>query len=155
MGIEIERKFLVDHDQWEPLARPEGVILKQGYLIADANKTIRVRTTGKQAYITFKGAASGISRAEYEYEIPVQDGTELLEQFAKSIINKTRYCISFANKVWEVDVFEGDNEGLIVAEIELEAEDELIELPPWVTQEVTNREEYYNSSLSVHPFKSW
>jgi len=155
MGIEIERKFLVDKNQWERLTKPEGTHIKQGYMVNDNDKTIRVRIASERAYITFKGPVSGSKRSEYEYEIPVNDGIELLGQFAKTYIEKTRYRINFKNKVWEADAFLGDNEGLIVAEIELEREDEQFELPPWITIEVTSQEKYYNSGLSTHPFKKW
>ncbi len=155
MGIEIERKFLVDKNQWERLSKSEGTRIKQGYLVNDNGKTIRLRIASGRAYITFKGPASGSRRNEYEYEIPVNDGIELFNLFVKTHIEKTRYNINYKNKVWEADVFSGDNQGLIVAEIELEREDEQFELPPWVTIEVTGQEKYYNSSLSTHPFKKW
>jgi adenylate cyclase len=109
----------------------------------------------KQAYLTFKSGTAGISRNEYEYEIPVNDGTQLFAQFVKTGLEKTRYCITYENKLWEIDVFEGDNYGLVIAEIELEHEDEHFVHPPWVTVEVSGEEKYYNSSLSVHPFKNW
>lgn len=155
MGLEIERKFLVDEKQWNLLAKPAGLSLKQGYLVNQANKVIRVRIAGEQAYLTIKGAVQGITRNEYEYEIPVKDGIELLDNFAVSCVEKIRYCINFADKLWEIDVFLGDNNGLIVAEIELEHEDEQFELPRWVGGEVTGEEKYYNSALSIHPYKKW
>ncbi|MDB5032739.1 CYTH domain-containing protein [Mucilaginibacter sp.] len=155
MGIEIERKFLVDAIQWQQLSKPVGSNFKQGYIVNDAAKTIRVRITDQYACLTFKGETLGFTRSEYEYTIPVEDGIEMLEKFAGPIIQKTRYCINFESKLWEVDVFSGDNEGLIVAEIELKQETEQFKLPPWVTQEVTGQEKYYNSNLSTHPFKKW
>ncbi|MDN5285512.1 MAG: hypothetical protein JWR38_1786 [Mucilaginibacter sp.] len=155
MGIEIERKFLVDAIQWQQLSKPVGTNFKQGYIVNDATKTIRIRVTDQYACLTFKGETLGFTRSEYEYTIPIEDGIEMLDKFAGPIIQKTRYCINFENKLWEVDVFSGDNEGLIVAEIELEQENEQFKLPHWVTQEVTGQEKYYNSNLSAHPFKEW
>jgi adenylate cyclase len=155
MGIEIERKFLVDHKQWERLAKPAGIKMQQGYIVDEIDRTVRLRITNEQAYLTFKSGTTGISRKEYEYEIPVKEATELFEQFVKTRLEKTRYCIDYKNKVWEVDVFAGDNEGLIVAEIELDSEDEQFELPPWASKEVSGEARYFNSSLSAHPFKTW
>ena len=114
-----------------------------------------MRVTDEQGYITLKGATTGITRKEYEYEIPVQDGVELLDVFAQSEVEKIRYRIEFAGKLWEVDEFLGDNEGLIMAEIELQDEAEEFEQPDWVTNEVSDDERYYNSYLSTHPFKEW
>ena len=155
MGVETERKFLVDHDKWRALDKPAGVHYRQGYLLNEENRTIRVRMAGDQGYITLKGASSGISRKEFEYKIPVDDAEELLDGFAKSEIEKIRYKIEFAGKLWEVDEFLGDNEGLLMAEIELKNEDEEFERPDWITVEVSHDSGYYNSYLSVHPFKQW
>ncbi|WP_214071010.1 CYTH domain-containing protein [Mucilaginibacter sp. dw_454] len=155
MGIEIERKFLVDHKKWQALNKPAGTKLRQGYIVDDQTRTVRLRIAGDNAWLTFKGGTQGISRTEYEYDIPVGDAAELFEQFVKSGLEKTRYCITYADKLWEVDVFEGDNNGLIVAEIELDSEDEQFELPPWIGEEVSDDPRYYNSSLSVRPFKTW
>jgi adenylate cyclase len=155
MGIEIERKFLVNKQKWEQVPKPAGEKLRQGYMLNNKDKTIRLRITPVTAYLTFKSGTRGISRNEYEYEIPIDDASELYEQFVITGLEKTRYCVSFEDKLWEVDVFFGDNDGLIIAEIELDAEDELFELPPWVTEEVTGQEKYYNSSLSVRPYKGW
>jgi len=155
MGVEIERKFLVDHDKWAQVTKPEGTHFRQGYILSDATRTIRVRTTDKTGYITIKGASAGISRKEYEYEIPVGEGNELLDNFALSELKKIRYCIDFEGKVWEVDVFFDDNEGLITAEIELDSETEEFTKPGFIADEVSDQDKYYNSSLSVHPFKDW
>ncbi|MDN5287198.1 MAG: hypothetical protein JWR38_3472 [Mucilaginibacter sp.] len=155
MGVEIERKFLVDKEQWRQLTKPEGKHYRQGYILSEATKTIRVRITDEHGYITIKGATQGISRKEYEYIIPVNEGAELLDNFAVSELEKIRYRIDFDGKVWEVDEFLGDNEGLLVAEIELENETETFKLPEWVTTEVTGDQKYYNSNLSVKPFNSW
>ncbi|MES2375145.1 MAG: CYTH domain-containing protein [Bacteroidota bacterium] len=155
MGIEIERKFLVDHKQWQQLPKPAGTKMQQGYMVNENDRTIRLRITDKQAYLTFKSGTAGISRNEYEYEIPVNEAAQLFAQFVKTGLEKTRYCITYETKLWEVDVFEGDNQGLVVAEIELDSDDEQFEHPPWVTVEVSGEEKYYNSSLSTHPFKNW
>lgn len=155
MGVEIERKFLVDHAKWQQLAKPECMVIRQGYLLKDPEKTIRVRVKDELSYITIKGKTEGISRSEYEYQIPLNDGNELLSAFCEAVINKIRYCIVFACKLWEVDVFSGDNEGLIMAEIELNDEHEMFDLPDWITTEVTHDKRYYNSNLSVSPYKSW
>ncbi|MCR8557153.1 CYTH domain-containing protein [Mucilaginibacter sp. BJC16-A38] len=155
MGIEIERKFLVDHEKWSKAPKSAGTYFRQGYLLNEKNRTFRVRVADTRAFITIKGGTSGISRKEFEYEIPVADGIELLDNFAISQVEKTRYCIDFAGKLWEVDEFYGDNAGLITAEIELQHEDEAFELPEWVAVEVSMDARYYNSNLSVNPFNTW
>ena len=155
MGKEIERKFLVHADIWSNLEKPKGNLLRQGYLTTEPHKTIRVRATNDKGFITIKGISIGATRAEYEYEIPKSEAIELLDQFAENEIAKIRYEISFESKIWEVDVFSGANEGLIVAEIELESEQEVFTTPDWVAQEVTEDKRYFNSNLSLHPFKEW
>ncbi|RZJ86176.1 MAG: CYTH domain-containing protein, partial [Chryseobacterium sp.] len=132
MGREIERKFLIKESEWAKLDKPGGKHLRQGYLVSDPNKTIRVRTTDDNAWITIKGISVGASRLEYEYQIPLGEGLELLDNFAEAELEKLRYEIHHQDKLWEVDVFLGDNNGLIVAEIELDSEDEKFELPEWV-----------------------
>ena len=129
MGVAIERKFLVDHAQWSRLEKPAGTHYRQGYLLADPGRTIRVRISDKDAYINLKSKNSHVSRDEYEYEIPLQDGKDILKAFAKNGTEKTRYVISVAGKLWEVDVFMADNDGLIVAEIALNSENETFENP--------------------------
>lgn len=155
MGLEIERKFLVDHAQWSRLEKPAGTHYRQGYLLADPGRTIRVRISDKDAYINLKSKNSQVSRDEYEYEIPLQDGKDILKAFAKNGTEKTRYVMPFAGKHWEVDVFMADNEGLIVAEIELNSENETFEKPGWVTEEVTDDGRYTNAALAKNPFKYW
>jgi adenylate cyclase len=155
MGIEIERKFLVDASKWQKAIKPEGVCYRQGYLVNEDKRTVRIRVTDKKAFITIKGSTEGISRKEFEYEIPVADGAELLDDFAVSEIGKIRYCLYFGDKLWEVDEFLGDNSGLLMAEIELEREDETFELPDWITLEVSQDSRYYNSNLSKNPYKNW
>ena len=152
---EIERKFLVDHKKWRQLDKPEPTHLRQGYIVNEVNKTIRVRIAGEQAYLTIKGPTTEISRSEYEYPLPLKDAIELLDNFAVSWIEKKRYRINFAGHLWEVDEFLGDNLGLIVAEIELEHEAAEFELPGWVGVEVSGDKRYYNSSLSIYPFSKW
>ena len=155
MAVEIERKFLVDAEKWAQLIKPEPTHLKQGYLVNDELKTIRVRIAGEKAYLTIKGRTVGISRSEYEYPLPVKDAIELLDTLAISFIEKNRYCINFAGHTWEVDVFLGDNTGLIAAEIELETAATEFELPDWITIEVSADTRYYNSNLSVKPYNKW
>ena len=155
MGVEIERKFLVNNELWGKVEKPEGIHYKQGYIVNDERRTIRIRLSDKTGYINLKGPSTGFSRPEFEYEIPLQDGIELMNGFTISSLEKTRFCIDFAGKTWEVDVFHGDNTGLITAEIELDEENEQFELPPWIVKEVSDDKRYSNSSLSNHPFKTW
>jgi adenylate cyclase len=153
--LEIERKFLVDNEKWTSLQKPAGDHYLQGYLSIDHEKVIRVRTAGYRGFITIKGASETFSHPEYEYEIPLADATELIQSYTRNTINKTRYRIPAGNHIWEVDVFEGDNEGLIIAEIELTALDEFFEIPGWAGDEVTSDKRYYNAYLSLHPFSAW
>ena len=155
MGVEIERKFLVHKNKWASLTKPKKDFYRQGYLYSDSNKTIRVRQTNDKGYITIKGSVIGLSRPEFEYEIPKADAEELLNQFSVSELIKVRYKILFKNKIWEVDEFLGDNLGLIVAEIELEQENEQFEMPDWIANEVTGINKYYNSILAIFPFSKW
>lgn len=155
MPTEIERKFLVDHDKWSKLAKPAGDVFKQGYILNEEKRVVRIRVTNTTAFITLKGQADGISRSEYEYEIPKTNGEQILKEFATSSLEKTRYNIIYAGHLWEVDVFEGDNIGLIVAEIELESEEEAFEKPDWVDDEVSYDSKYTNAALSVKPYTSW
>ncbi|RQO68319.1 adenylate cyclase [Pedobacter sp. KBW01] len=155
MGKEIERKFLINQQKWDSLSKPAGKLVRQGYLLTDKNKTVRVRATEAKGFLTIKGQTVGATRLEYEYEIPLTEAVELLDHFSQAELSKTRYEIAFEGKVWEVDVFSGHNEGLIVAEIELESETETFNLPDWVSKEVTEEEKYYNSNLTITPFKNW
>ena len=154
MAVEIERKFLVADDSWRDAA-DEGVRMSQGYLSRETGRTVRVRLAGGKACLTIKGAAEGISRAEFEYEIPSADAKELLGLCEPSVIDKTRFCVTYGQHVWEVDVFHGENEGLIVAEVELADESDQPELPPWIGGEVSDDRRYANSSLSRTPFCRW
>lgn len=154
MGVEIERKFLVRGDDWRSGVTAQRV-LRQGYPAIDGAVTVRVRIADDEAWITIKGKGSGIRRAEFEYAIPVGDAEELLELCGGRVVEKVRHIIPVATRIWEVDVFSGNNAGLVVAEIELEAEDEAVELPPWIGKEVTDDSRYLNSFLAVHPFCRW
>ena len=155
MPKEIERKFLLHADKWQQLSKPSGQHYRQGYLLTDPQKTIRVRATDTHGYITIKGPNTGATRDEYEYEIPVQEANELLDKFAVSELSKVRYKIPFHGHIWEVDEFLGNNAGLMVAEIELASEDEQFDVPEWIAREVTGDERYYNSNLTLRPFKDW
>jgi CYTH domain-containing protein len=155
MGKEIERKYLIDFENWQKIEKPLGQQYRQGYLLTDPQKTIRVRLTETTGFLTIKGLTIGATRPEYEYEIPAAEAGELLDNFSISELSKTRYKISFKDKIWEIDEFSGENSGLIIAEIELESEDEHFECPDWVGEEVTGQEKYYNSNLTIVPYKSW
>lgn len=155
MGVEIERKFLVDPEKWKQFKKPEGTAYRQGYLVNEKHKTVRIRIAGDKAFITIKGATQGFTRKEFEYEIPVADGHELLESFKLAGTSKTRYRIPVAGKVWEIDEFSAENEGLLVAEIELKDENEAFEKPAFLLEEVTSDVRYYNSNLAANPFSSW
>lgn len=145
--MEIERKFLVDHEKWEKLEKPSPKHIIQAYLVSSPEKTIRVRTKETKGYLTIKGPTVGISRSEFEYEIPLEDAKQLIAQFAEKTIEKYRYEIKFGNHLWEVDEFQGKLAGLIIAEIELEAENEQFEKPDWVTEDVSMDQQYFNSNL--------
>ena len=155
MGQEIERKYLVNKDKWQRIHKGPGQLYRQGYILTDPQKTIRVRIADSQGWLTIKGLSVSATRPEYEYPIPPQDAEELLDKFAAAVITKVRFRIPFKNKTWEVDEFLSDNAGLVIAEIELASEDEHFDLPDWVDQEVTSEEKYYNSNLSVNPYKNW
>ena len=155
MGVEIERKFLINKEKWALVEKPKGNHFRQGYLVTDPTKTIRVRITDSSSYLTIKGISVGATRQEFEYEIPKIDAEQLLNQFAVSDVKKIRYEILFDGKIWEVDEFLGENLGLLLAEIELENESDIVELPDWIEREVTNEENYYNSNLSINPFLKW
>jgi len=155
MGKEIERKYLVDKEKWDLISKPSGQIYRQGYLLTDPAKTIRIRSTEQAGFLTIKGISIGATRQEYEYEIPLTDSKELLDNFSVSELSKIRYKISFGNKLWEVDEFLDDNFGLIIAEIELTSEDETFDIPEWIEKEVTGEEKYYNSNLTILPYKKW
>lgn len=154
MGQEIERKFLVCSMGWKVGA--VGIPYRQGYLCRQEARTVRVRIAGDEAYLTIKGQALGIARLEYEYPIPLAEASELLDRLClKPLIEKTRYRIEYRGRVWEVDEFSGENQGLVVAEVELESPDQPLELPDWVGEEVTHDPRYLNANLVEHPFSRW
>jgi CYTH domain-containing protein len=155
MALEIERKYLVDHKKWNELEKPAGKYYRQGYLSTDENKTVRIRLSDAEAYLTIKGKSIGATRSEFEYKIHLDDAKQMLDTLSESELSKTRYKIHYKGKLWEVDVFHDANEGLIIAEIELESEDEKFELPDWVLKEVTDDAKYYNSNLTLNPFRNW
>lgn len=154
MPTEIERKFLVKNDDWRSLGT--GTFYCQGYLVNSPSKTVRVRIAGEQAYLTIKGATAGIARAEYEYAIPTDHAQELLETLCEPpLIQKTRYRVELDGLLWEIDEFDGENQGLIVAEVELADEQQAIALPDWIGAEVSHDSRYYNANLSKHPYSRW
>jgi CYTH domain-containing protein len=152
MGKEIERKFRVIKDTWRNV---KGTRYRQGYLNSAKERNVRVRTMEDKAYLTIKGIAIGASRMEFEYEIPLQDADELLEICEKPLIEKTRYKVQEGGFVWEVDEFFRENQGLIVAEVELAREDQEFPKPDWVGEEVTGDPRYFNSNLIKNPYTNW
>lgn len=152
MATEIERKFLVQGTTWR---NGSGVRFSQGYLNRDKHRTVRVRIAAGKAYLTIKGVPEGATRAEFEYEIPAADAEQLLKLSDGPIVQKNRYVIVHDGSTWEVDEFLGDNAGLVVAEIELTAEDQSFSRPEWLGAEVTGDLRYYNSNLASHPYRLW
>lgn len=150
---EIERKYLVDTEKWQPTGK--GVSIKQGYLMADNQKNVRVRKKGDKAFLTIKGQPEGIKRIELEYEIPVEDAEILLKMIDGFPVEKTRYKETIGDFTWEIDVFEAENRGLVLAEVELDYEHRKPELPGWVAEEVSEDERYFNAYLAKHPFTKW
>ncbi|MDF7800765.1 CYTH domain-containing protein [Pontiellaceae bacterium B1224] len=153
MGIEIERKYLVTGDSWKTEVM-KALECRQGYMISDRKRTVRVRTLGETGYLTVKGATDNISRMEFEYEIDKSDALYML-MLCDHYVEKTRHYIEHAGMTWELDVFEGPNSGLVMAEVELESETQLFELPDWAGEEVSGDERYFNSYLSRQPFSTW
>lgn len=155
MATEIERKFLVVGDGWRQSVI-RSVRYRQGYLASGESSSVRVRTSDDQAWLNIKGATVGVRRHEFEYPIPTADAEEMLEELCEgALIEKTRHYVEHAGQTWEIDVFEGDNEGLVVAEIELESESQPFSRPGWLGGEVSNDTRYYNVCLASHPFKRW
>jgi CYTH domain-containing protein len=154
MPVEIERKFLVTGDGWRGAGA--GTRYRQGYLSLQAGASVRVRASQDAGYLTIKGETSGATRAEYEYSIPLAHANELLDTLCiKPVIDKTRYRVEYRGLVWDVDEFAGENAGLVIAEVELESEGQVIELPDWAGDEVTGDPRYYNASLAVNPYSNW
>jgi CYTH domain-containing protein len=154
MGTEIERKFLMKDDSWRSLAK--GTRYRQGYLNSTKERVVRVRTIDEKGFLTIKGITTGATRVEYEYEIPDTEATAMLDELCeKPLIEKNRYKIAFDGLTWEVDEFFGENQGLIVAEVELESEDQAFEKPGWIGEEVTGDPKYFNSNLIQNPYLKW
>ena len=154
MGKEIERKFLVKGEAWKALAA--GTVYRQGYLSTVKERTVRVRTVGEKGFLTIKGLTTGVTRAEFEYEVPAADANAMLDGLCeKPLVEKTRYRIPLDGYTWEVDEFHGDNDGLVVAEVELKSADEKPPLPEWVGEDVSSDPRYFNSNLVKKPFKTW
>jgi CYTH domain-containing protein len=154
MAVEIERKYLTSSEEWR--GRDEGLDYRQGYLSTTKERTVRVRTIGDQGYLTIKGLTIGATRAEYEYEIPVADAHEMLDELClRPLVEKRRYRIPHGGLIWELDEFLGENDGLILAEVELESEDQQFELPPWIGEDVTGDPRYFNANLVEHPYSAW
>ena len=153
MGKEIERKYLVKSNEWKNLA--QGVVYRQGYIATVGKQTVRVRIAGNQGYLTIKGENIGTTRSEFEYPIPVKDAAEMLDTLCdRPLIEKTRYKIPIGDLIWEVDEFTGENKGLVIAEVELQSENQVIELPQWIDRQVSDPK-YYNSSLAKYPYSQW
>lgn len=154
MGKEIERKFLVRGDAWRELA--SGTVYRQGYLSTAKERTVRVRTIDDKGFLTIKGITKGVSRAEYEYNIPVSEAKAMLDDLCeRPLIEKTRYKIQIEELIWEVDEFHGENNGLILAEVELQSEDQKFTTPDWIDKEVSGDPRYFNSNLIKNPFNTW
>jgi adenylate cyclase len=153
MAIEIERKFLVKGDEWKSMAM--GVLYRQGYLPTQSGVTVRVRLIGDRAYLTIKSASLGHSRLEYEYPIPLEDAREMLDKLCdRPLIEKIRYKILHEDLIWEVDEFLGENQGLVIAEVELDDENRTIQLPNWIDREVSDPK-YFNANLVKYPYSQW
>ncbi|HEY5770588.1 MAG TPA: CYTH domain-containing protein [Terrimicrobium sp.] len=153
MAKEIERKFLVANDGWR--SGSKGCRYTQGYLSRDPERIVRVRQAGTSAFITIKGITRGTTRQEFEYSIPNSDAPALLQLCLRPLIEKVRHVVEYHGKRWEVDEFLGDNQGLVLAEIELTREDEAVDLPPWLGEEVSHDSRYFNANLVEHPFTRW
>lgn len=154
MGIEIERKFLLKSDRWRLLG--DRIFYQQGYLLINKSRTVRIRTIEEKGFVTLKGAATGYSRSEFEYEIPIEDAKLILNTLCeKPLIEKYRTKIVINEITWEVDEFVGENDGLVIAEVELKDENQIIVLPDWIGEEVSGNHIYNNSYLVKHPYKTW
>jgi adenylate cyclase len=155
MAQEIERKFLVVGDSWKNLVS-RSVHYQQGYLCGNARSSIRVRVSDESGCLNIKSATLGVRREEFEYPVPLPDARRMLELLCEGpLIEKTRHFVEYRGHVWEVDVFEGQNQGLVVAEVELSSEDETFERPDWIGEEVSHDARYYNTSLVRHPYTRW
>ena len=153
MGSEIERKFRVDVTRWVPDG--PGTRFQQGYLSSHPDRVVRVRLEGTHGKLTIKGKTLGVTRAEYEYDIPAGDAVELLALCERPLVEKTRHREVYEGQVWEIDVFHGLNEGLVIAEVELAAEEQAVLVPAWAVEEVSDDPRYYNSNLIAAPYSTW
>ena len=154
MPFEIERKFLVETNNWKGTSK--GTFVRQGYLCFEKETIVRIRTYNNKGYLTIKAVAQGLARPEYEYEIPYSEASEILDNVIENpIIEKYRYSVEFNGFIWSVDEFLGENSGLVIAEIELDTENQTFEKPDWIGGEVTGDTRYYNSNLVNNPFRSW
>ncbi len=154
MGKEIERKFLIKDDSWRVNAK--GKRYRQGYLNRAKERVVRIRTIDDKGSLTIKGMVTGATRAEFEYDIPADEAEAMLDDLCeKPLIEKNRYKIEYGGFIWEVDEFFEENEGLTVAEVELESEDQRFEKPAWIGEEVTGDPKYFNSNLIRHPYSKW
>jgi CYTH domain-containing protein len=155
MAKEIERKFLITDESWRSVAGV-GTRYRQGYLSTVKERTVRVRTIDDKGFLTIKGITTGVTRLEYEYEIPAKEADEMLTELCeKPLIEKNRYKFETDGLTWEIDEFFGDNQGLIIVEVELESEEQKYTAPSWVGEEVSGDPRYFNSNLTKHPFKNW
>lgn len=155
MAVEIEHKFLLANDNWRSQVTHSS-FFRQGYLTSDSNSSIRIRISGTHAWLNIKSATIGTQRHEYEYEIPLDDANEIIDNLCrKPVIEKTRHFVKFGQHTWEIDEFEGENAGLIVAEVELSESGEPFEKPDWAGKEVSHDVRYYNNNLAIHPYNTW
>ena len=155
MALEIEHKFLIINNDWKQQVK-YSTSYKQGYMVSDDKRSVRIRTSNNKAWLNIKSATIGSHRHEYEYEIPFSEGLEILNTLCKTpLIEKTRHFVPFKQHLWEIDVFEGENEGLIIAEVELSKIGESFSLPSWTGDEVTDDLRYYNNNLCKLPYKKW
>ena len=148
MAVEIERKFLVNVEKLPVQILTSGEKISQGYLCTEPARTVRIRIKGSQGFLTIKGVNVGIVRKEFEYPIPLEDAQELLKLCEPNILEKVRYKVDYEGKIWEVDIFKGRHEGLILAEVELSTADEIVSLPNWIEREVSDEPRYFNSNLT-------
>lgn len=154
MGLEIERKFLLKNNSWKKEIK-KTIFIRQGYLNSKVERTVRIRIQGEQGVLTIKGKNQNVTRKEFEYQIPLDDALHLISMCEKPVIEKTRFLISSNRCTWEIDVFDGENKGLVIAEIELSSEEESFDIPNWLGKEVSSESKYYNSSLITNPYSNW
>jgi adenylate cyclase len=154
MANEIERKYIVNAALWRPA--DSGIRYRQGYLSSAKERVVRVRIAGERAFLTIKGLTVGVSRLEFEYPIPLADATVMLDRLCeRPLIEKTRHREIFAGRTWEIDVFHGDNDGLVIAEVEVASAADRVMLPPWAEAEVSGDPRYFNNNLAANPYKNW